>query len=32
MLFYRATLPLSSQTLTYTAAVIRRHLKEIGSP
>jgi len=32
MLFYRAALPLSSQTLTYTAAVIRRHRKKIGSP
>jgi hypothetical protein len=32
MLFYRAALPLSSQTLTYTAEVIRRHRKQIGSP
>jgi hypothetical protein len=32
MLFYRAALPLSSQTLTCTAAVIRRHRKKIGSP
>jgi hypothetical protein len=32
MLFYRAALPLSSQTLTYTAGVIRRHRKQIGSP
>jgi non-ribosomal peptide synthetase component F len=32
MLFYRAALPLSSQTLTYTAGVIRRHRKQIASP
>jgi hypothetical protein len=32
MLFYRAALPLSSQTLTYTAGVIRRHRRQIGSP
>jgi len=32
MLFYPATLPLSRQTLTYTAGVIRRHRKQIGSP
>jgi DDE superfamily endonuclease/Helix-turn-helix of DDE superfamily endonuclease len=32
MLFYRAALPLSSQTLNYTAGVIRRHRKRIGSP
>jgi hypothetical protein len=32
MLFYRAALPLSSQTLTYTAGVIRRHRKRTGSP
>ena len=31
MLFYRAALPLSSQTLTYTAGVIRRHRRQIGS-
>ena len=31
MLFYRAALPLSSQTLSFTAAVIRRHRKSIGS-
>ncbi len=31
MLFYRATLPLSSQTLAYAAGVIRRHRKQIGS-
>jgi Helix-turn-helix of DDE superfamily endonuclease len=32
MLFYPAALPLSRQTLTYTAGVIRRHRKHIGSP
>ena len=31
MLFYRAALPLSSRTLNFTAAVIRRHRKAIGS-
>jgi len=31
MLFYRASLPLSRQTLTYTTGVIRRHRKTIGS-
>ncbi|MEV0766821.1 transposase family protein [Nocardia salmonicida] len=31
MLFYRATLPLSSSTLHFVAAVIRRHRREIGS-
>ena len=31
MLFYRAALPLSSRTLNFTAGVIRRHLKAIGS-
>ena len=31
MLFYRAALPLSSQTLSFTAGVIRRHRKSIGS-
>jgi Helix-turn-helix of DDE superfamily endonuclease len=31
MLFYPAALPLSRQTLTYTAGVIRRHRKQIGS-
>ena len=31
MLFYRAALPLSSRTLNYAAAIIRRHLKAIGS-
>ena len=32
MLFYPAALPLSRQTLTHTAGVIRRHRKRIGSP
>ena len=32
MLFYRAALPLSSQTLDYTAGVIRRNRRKIGSP
>ena len=31
MLFYRAALPLSRKTLNYTAGIIRRHLKSIGS-
>jgi Helix-turn-helix of DDE superfamily endonuclease len=31
MLFYRAALPLSSQTLTYVSGIIRRHRKSIGS-
>jgi hypothetical protein len=31
MLFYPAALPLSRQTLTYTAGVIRRHRVQIGS-
>lgn len=31
MLFYRASLPLSRQTLAYTTGVIRRHRKAIGS-
>jgi len=31
LLFYRAALPLSSRTLNYTARVIRRHRKSIGS-
>ena len=31
MLFYPATLPLSRQALTYTAGIIRRHRKQIGS-
>jgi hypothetical protein len=32
MLFYRAALPLSRRTLDYTAGIIRRHRKAIGSP
>ncbi len=32
MLFYPAALPLSRQTLTYTAGVIRRRRAQIGSP
>ncbi len=32
MLFYPAALPLSSKTLNYTAGVIRRHRRVIGSP
>jgi hypothetical protein len=32
MLFYPAALPLSRRTLTYTAGIIRRHRKRIGSP
>ena len=31
MLFYPAALPLSAQTLTYVAGVIRRHRRQIGS-
>jgi len=31
VLFYPAALPLSAQTLTYAAGVIRRHRKKIGS-
>jgi DDE superfamily endonuclease/Helix-turn-helix of DDE superfamily endonuclease len=31
MLFYRAALPLSAQTLAYVAGVIRRHRRKIGS-
>src|SRR6266513_1178192 len=31
MLFYPAALPLSRQTLSYTAGVIRRHRKQAGS-
>ena len=31
MLFYRAALPLSRQTLNYAAGVIRRHRRAIGS-
>ena len=32
MLSYPAALPLSRQTLTCTAGVIRRHRRQIGSP
>jgi len=32
MLFYPAVLPLSSKTLNYTAGVIRRHRRAVGSP
>jgi hypothetical protein len=32
VLFYPAALPLSRQTLTYTAGVIGRHRRQIGSP
>ena len=32
MLFYPATLALSRRTLDYTAGIIRRHRKQIGSP
>jgi hypothetical protein len=32
MLFYPAALPLSRQTVTYVARVIRRHRTQIGSP
>ena len=31
MLFYPAVLPLSRQTLTFTAGIIRRHRRKIGS-
>ena len=31
MLFYPAALPLSRQTLNYTAGIIRRHRRNIGS-
>ena len=31
MLFYPAALPLSRQSLDYTAGVIRRHRRQIGS-
>jgi hypothetical protein len=31
VLFYRAALPLSSQTRNYTAGIVRRHLKALGS-
>jgi hypothetical protein len=32
MLFYRAALPLSHQTLTFVARLVRTHRREIGSP
>jgi hypothetical protein len=32
MLFYRAALPLSRQTLTFVSGLIRVHRREIGSP
>jgi hypothetical protein len=32
VLFYPAALPLSRQTLDYTARIIRRHRRQIGSP
>src|SRR5215472_2560409 len=32
MLFYRAALPLSRQTLTFVSGIIRRHRASIGSP
>ena len=32
MLFYPAALPLSRQSLGYTAGIIRGHRKQIGSP
>jgi len=31
VLFYPAALPLSRQTLDYTAGIIRRHRRQIGS-
>jgi hypothetical protein len=31
MLFYRAVLPLPEKTLNFTAGIIRRHRKAIGS-
>jgi hypothetical protein len=31
MLFYPAALPLSGQTLSYVAGVIRRHRRQVGS-
>ena len=31
MLFYRAALPLSHQTLTFVSALVRTHRREIGS-
>jgi hypothetical protein len=32
VLFYPAALPLSRQTLDYTAGIIRRHRRQVGSP
>ncbi|WP_026214062.1 transposase family protein, partial [Nonomuraea coxensis] len=32
MLFYRAALPLSPQTLSYLSGILRRHRKTINSP
>jgi hypothetical protein len=32
MLFYRAALPLSGQTLTFVSGLVRAHRREIGSP
>jgi hypothetical protein len=32
MLFYRAALPLSRQTLTFVSGLVRTHCREIGSP
>ena len=32
MLFYRAALPLSHQTLTFVSGLVRAHRREIGSP
>jgi hypothetical protein len=32
MLFYRAALPLSHQTLTFVSGLVRTHRREIGSP
>ncbi|MFL6126082.1 MAG: IS5/IS1182 family transposase, partial [Actinophytocola sp.] len=31
MLFYRAALPLSRQTLTFVSGLVRAHRREIGS-
>jgi hypothetical protein len=32
MLFYRAALPLSRQTLTFVSGLVRTHRREIGTP
>lgn len=32
MLFYRAALPLSHQTLTFVSGLVRAHRRELGSP